>query len=211
MLGHLGDNGSVSNIRLAVRTAVIVGIVVATAGVLAGCLQQGGLPEPTSSLSPTIPSPTFAPSASPSATTAPVEQPTAVSIACSSVVDAQTMYDFNPNFGLLSSFDPASNTLAARAVQDKGTVCRWMNQTSRITIDIAISNPGPTALAAAQDAAKAGSAINGVGDAAYFSVSGGIGTLQAFTGQFWVSAASPAFSSSADATTIMKSAVSSTR
>lgn len=210
MPGHLGDNGGVSDSRVTFRIAVVVSIVFATAGALTGCLQQGGVPEPTPSSTATS-SPTPTPTASPSATADPVEQPTAVSIPCGSVVDAQTIYDFNPNFGLLASFDPASNTLAARAVQDKGTVCRWMNQTSRVTIDIAISSPGPTAFAAAQDAAAAGDAVSGIGDAAYFSVSGGIGTLQAFTGQFWVSAASPAFSVPADATTIMKSAVASTR
>ncbi|MBX3309180.1 MAG: hypothetical protein KF739_01950 [Cryobacterium sp.] len=210
MTADLGDNGRVLNLRRAVRATLIVGIVFATAGALTGCLQQGGVPEPSPTASSSTPTPSPTPSATPSASASPVEQPTPVSIPCGTVVDAQTMYDFNPNFGLLSSFEPASNTLSARAVQDKGTVCRWMNQTSRITIDIAISSPGPTALAAAKDAAKAGSAVSGIGDEAYFSVSGGIGTLQAFSGQFWVSAASPAFASSADAATLVKSAVAST-
>ncbi len=210
MAADLGHNGSVLNLRRAVRATLIVGIVFATAGALTGCLQQGGVPEPSPTASSSTPTPSPTPSASPSASASPVEQPTPVSIPCGTVVDAQTMYDFNPNFGLLASFDPASNTLAAQAVQDKGTVCRWMNQTSRITIDIAISSPGPTSFAAAKAAAKSGSAVNGIGDAAYFSVSGGIGTLQAFSGEFWVSAASPAFASSDDAATIMASAVAST-
>lgn len=117
------------------------------------------------------------------------------------------MYDFNPNFGLLDSFAPGANTLAARAIEEDGTACRWINQTSRVTIDFGLSSPGPTALAAARSAARSGTAVGGLGDEAWFSVSGGVGVLQAFTGTVWITAASEYFASPQDAVTLMAEAV----
>lgn len=121
------------------------------------------------------------------------------------------MYDFNPNFGLLDSFAPGANTLAARAVANDGTACRWVNQTSGVTIDIGLSSPGPTAFASAKSAAKGGTAVSGLGDEAYFAASGGVGVLQAFTGTIWISVASEYFTAPGDATTIMADAVAAAR
>ena len=117
------------------------------------------------------------------------------------------MYDFNPNFGLLASFSPEAGSFTARAASDDGTVCRWTNQTSGATIDVSISQPGPTALAAAKNAAAAGTSVSGLGDAAYFSQSGGAGTIQAFKGPFWVTTTSVFFGSATDAKSIIASAV----
>jgi hypothetical protein len=121
------------------------------------------------------------------------------------------MYDFNPNFGLLDSFTPSANTLAARAAADDGTVCRWVNQTSGVTIDIGLSSPGPTAFAAARAAAKSGTSVGGLGDEAYFAASGGVGVLQVFTGAIWITASSEYFTVPEDATTIMADAVATAR
>lgn len=134
-----------------------------------------------------------------------------MSIPCESVVSAQTMYDFNPNFGLLDSFTPDVNTLVARAVTDDGTTCRWVNQTSGVTIDIGLSSPGPTAFAAAKAAAKAGRSVGGLGDEAYFAASGGLGVIQAFTGSIWITVSSEYFTVPNDATTIMTDAVAAAR
>lgn len=117
------------------------------------------------------------------------------------------MYDFNPNFGLLDSFVPEANTLAARAVAEEGTACRWINQTSRVTIDFGLSSPGPTAFAEARSDARAGTAVDGLGDEAWFSVSGGVGVLQVFLASTWITAASEYFASPQDAVTLMADAV----
>jgi len=211
MRSDLGNNGVVSRTRFAVRTAFVAGLVFGTAGALTGCLAQVPDAEPTTT--PSVSSPSSSPSpsgtASPTPTPSP-EKPTPVSLSCSNVVDAQTIYDFNPNFVLLDSFSPASNTLAAQAVRDEGTACRWLNQTSKITIDIGISNPGPNSMNAAQSSAASGTAVSGLGDAAYFSRSGGFGTLQVFSGRFWISASSPAFSAAGDARTVMEHALGAT-
>lgn len=188
-------------------TALSLGALgLAVAVSLAGCLSPGG---DTPSSSPSVPGPSASPtpSASPSETAAPEDDPTPVSIPCASIISAQAMYDFNPNFGLLDSFSPDAGTLAARAVADQGTACRWVNQTSGDTIDVTISQPGPLAFAAAKSAASSGSPVSGLGDAAYFSAAGGSGELQAFRGPFWITATSVYFSTGADASDIMKDAV----
>ena len=178
---------------------------------LSGCLSPGGEVGPT--FAPPAPTSTTAPSPtpSPSGTAAPAEKPTPVSIPCSSVIDAQTMYDFNPNFGLLAQFSPAAGTVTARAAADEGTVCRWINQTSDDTIDVSISQPGPNAFAAAQSAAASGSSVSGLGDAAYFSSSGGTGVIQVFAGPRWITATSVYFASASDADSIISAAVAAAR
>lgn len=197
---------------LATRSA-LAGLSVVVAVSLSGCLSPGDdlLPTiPPSSPEPTQ-STTESPIPTPNDSADPVEKPTPVSIPCSSVVDAQTMYDFNPNFGLLDSFSPEAGTLTARAANDKGTVCRWINQTSGATIDVSISQPGANALAAARSAAESGTSVSGLGDAAYFSSSGGTGVVQVFAGPYWVTTISDYFSSAGDATSIASAAVAATR
>lgn len=121
------------------------------------------------------------------------------------------MYDFNPNFGLLASFTPDSGSLAEQAVADQGTVCRWINQTSGDTIDVTISQPGPTAFAQARSSAGTGTPVSGLGDAAYFSASGGPGVVQSFSGPFWITATSVFFTVPDDASGIVRDAVAAAR
>jgi hypothetical protein len=190
--------------------AAIVGLAVALS--LTGCLPPGG-DEPSGEPSEPGPTTSVTPSSSPSTPSEapPEEKPTPLSIPCASVVDAQTMYDFNPNFGLLDSFNPGATTLAARAIAEAGTACRWINQTSGVTIDFGLSSPGPTAFAEAKAAARSGTPVSGLGDEAYFAASGGVGVLQAFTGGVWITAASEYFSAAQDAETLVADAVAAAR
>ncbi|MEO7148109.1 MAG: hypothetical protein ABIW81_03935 [Terrimesophilobacter sp.] len=126
-------------------------------------------------------------------------------------MSAQTMYDFNPNFGLLAKFTPEAGSFAARAVADKGVACRWINQTSGDTVDVSISRPAPTGFAAAKGAATSGKPVTGIGDAAYFTTRGTAGTVQVFIGNYWVTVTSVYFSSASDAQSIVADAVASTR
>lgn len=121
------------------------------------------------------------------------------------------MYEFNPNFGLLDSFTPNAGSLVASAVSNEGTVCRWIQQTSGVTIDIGISQPTPTALADARSAAQSGTAVSGLADAAFFSKSGDLGVIQAFAGDRWVVVTSVTFAAASDAQDIAKSAVAAAR
>lgn len=195
--------------RAVITRGALVGIGLAVTVSLAGCLAPGGDVTPT--VTPPMPAPSDSSSATPlpvpSSTATPAEKPTPVSIPCGTVVSAQTMYDFNPNFGLLSTFSPDAGTVTAQAVTNQGTVCRWMNQTSGDTVDVAISQPGPNTLTAARTTASSGAAVSGYGDAAYFAHSGQVGVLQVFDGPLWITATSVYFSSANDARTIITSAV----
>ena len=119
------------------------------------------------------------------------------------------MYDFNPNFGLLAKFTPDAGSFAARAIADKGVACRWINQTSGDTVDVSISRPAPTGFDAAKGAATSGKPVTGIGDAAYFTTRGNAGTVQVFSGTYWVTVTSVYFSSAGDAQSIVADAVAS--
>src|SRR5690606_17805954 len=123
----------------------------------------------------------------------------------------QTVYDFNPNFGLLADFVPETGSLAARALADDGIACRWINQTSGDTIDVSLSRPGPGALAAARAGASSGTPIGGLGDIAFFRTDGGVGTVQAFTGDYWITATSVYFQAPGDARLLLRDAVAAAR
>jgi hypothetical protein len=140
-----------------------------------------------------------------------------VTIGCNTLVSAQTMYDFNPNFGLDASFTPPGGTPAATAVAAKGVACDWTNQTSGDKVTIAVARPGSTALAGLKTSAGAGTAVAGIGQSAFFSSSGETGRLDVFTGTYWLVATSVFFASAedfgdgADARTLANSAVSQLR
>jgi len=109
------------------------------------------------------------------------------------------MYDFNPNYVLLSSFTPDAGTTAAAAVQSKGTVCRWENGTSGITIDVSVVQPAPSAVSGLK--ADAGSSTDSFDG--YFSLDGRTGTAQTFTGPYWVTLSSQEFFRAGDAKTLV--------
>jgi hypothetical protein len=117
------------------------------------------------------------------------------------------VYDFNPNFGLDSSFSPKAGTAAATAVADKGTACNWLNQTSSDTFSVAVARPTSSDLTRLKATAAAGTPASGLGDAAYFSASGGVGRVDVFTGAYWLAATSVYFGSAADAKDLVTAAL----
>ncbi len=189
-----------------------LGLVIATVATvgLAGCV---GAPKAitTTTASPDAsnsPSATAtSPSPSPSATVAAPASGKPVAIGCNTLVSAQTMYDFNPNFGLDATFAPKSGSAAATAIADKGVACNWLNQTSRDTITVSVARPGVTALDQLKATAATGTASSGYGDAAYFSTSGIVGRVDVFRGEYWLSATSVYFASTADAGPLLTSAL----
>ncbi|CAN5342818.1 hypothetical protein BH09ACT1_BH09ACT1_11480 [soil metagenome] len=145
--------------------------------------------------------------ASPAPSASAVAGATAVSVACGTLVSAQTMYDFNPNFTLKTTFNPASGSAAAQAIANKGVACGWVNGTSNDTVVVSAAKPAAATLASLKTSAAAGTAASGLGDAAYFSTSGGVGRVDAFKGGYWVTASSDYFGATADAQSIVASAL----
>lgn len=192
------------------RSTVLVVALAATVTLgLAACVPQPSStaspsPRPSTSSTPSA-SPTVGASPTPTPTVAPGATPT--KIPCSTLVSAQVVYDFNPNFGLDSSFSPKAGSAAATAVADKGTACNWLNQTSGDTFAIAVARPAAPDLSSLKATAAKGAAASGLGDAAYFSTSGGVGRVDVFTGAYWLVATSVYFGSATDANDLVTAAL----
>ena len=159
--------------------------------------------------------PTTTPSGTPTsrATAAPDGNPvdtpvgTPISLTCEQLVNAQAIFDFNPNFGLLGSFTPAAGSLAAIAVAENGLACRWINQTSGETIQIAVADLPAPRISELASTASSGETLRGIGDLAYFAN----GAAQAFDGSFWVTGESTVFVTGDDAAPLVRAAVVSLR
>jgi hypothetical protein len=197
--------------------SMVVALAATVALGLAGCVPGPGTPaspRPSGSSTPSASpsasassstSATASPSTSPSPSVAPAGTPT--KIPCGTLVSAQAVYDFNPNFGLDSTFSPKSGTAAATAVADQGTACSWLNQTSRDTFTIAVARPAAAEFASLKAKASTGTPASGLGDAAYFSTSGGVGRVDVFTGKYWLVATSVYFSTAAGARNLVTAAL----
>jgi hypothetical protein len=126
------------------------------------------------------------------ATTDP--EATAVSIKCTDLISPQAMYDYNPNFLLLSNFTPPAGSAAATAIASKGVACRWENSTSGVTIDVSVAQPAPSEL----DGLKSDAGSRASGFDGYFAVKDGTGTAQVFDGAYWATISSKAFFEAGD-------------
>jgi hypothetical protein len=175
---------------------------------LAGCVPT---PDPSSSTAVPAteePGPFVSKTPTPGPSVAPDPAAIPFDIDCGDLVTAQQMYDYNPNFSLVNDFTPDAGTTAAAAIAAKGTACRWINQTSGETIDISAAQLNDKALATAKSNAEASSDSSGAwGSESYFGVSGGVGTAEAFSGAYWVTASSAGFLEPADVGSLIDAAV----
>ncbi|MBX3094078.1 MAG: arginyl-tRNA synthetase [Cryobacterium sp.] len=194
-----------------VRASLIATVLFATVG-LAGCGPLPALPVDGS------PSPNPSPSMSPGASdtpSSPTPQPddaaVPVSIPCTTAISPQRMYEFNPNFALLSSFTPVPGSSAATAVTYEGTVCRWVHESNGTTIDVSIARPALADREKLAAAARSGAPLDNVADESYFLTSNGVGTAQAFSGAYWMTMSSEYFASPADAAELLVAVVDSIR
>ena len=156
-------------------------------------------PKPTASSSATA-EPT------PSATAAPLG--TAVDIDCNTLISPQALYEFNPNFGLSDSYKPKSGTEAADIVGMNGLACGWVNQTSGEIIEVAVANlPADSLTALKNGFVTTSNSVPTYGVEGYFELEGTIGTAEAFSGPYWVSASSAAFYEPGDAAMVVQAAL----
>ncbi|MHA6668834.1 hypothetical protein ACX3O0_08170 [Homoserinimonas sp. A447] len=164
---------------------------------LSGCVPQGA-PEPVDSSGPAEyerPTPP-ADTPEPAVTEVPADgfSSTPVTIDCNELVSPQAVYDYNPNYGHQPAFTAPANTDVATIVANQGVACNWVNQTSGVTFVVAVAQLAADDLATVEaDVAAGSTAVSGIGDAAYFTTSGGVGVAQVFDGPYWVVATSAAF------------------
>jgi hypothetical protein len=180
-------------------------LAAASAAVMTGCVSTSS---PTVSTAPTA-STSASASAAPSATPSPTPSPTPITIGCSTLVTADTMYAFNPNYGLLTSWTPSADSAAATATSDSGIACRWSNQTSGVTIDISVAHLDAASIESLKNAAVGhGTLVPTYGQEAYFGVTGGVGTAVVFQDGYWLVATSAAFLEPGDPTDLIDGALS---
>lgn len=186
------------------RTALFaLPVLLGAALLLSGCVPTGTVgPSASPSDSPST-SPVPLSSATPT-TTATVEPGEPVTIGCDQLITAQAIYDYNPNFSLIS-YTPASGSLAADAVASQGIACRWVNQTSGDTIDVSVAHLSETGLAARKSGL--GTADSAFSVEGYFALQGSTGVAQVFSGPYWVTVSSVAFFEARDVAPLIDDAV----
>ena len=190
---------------------------------LSGCVSSPSAsssptPHQTGDLTQAPATPSSAGAASPSAPASSSPRPTAtptgpssipIRVACSSLVSANTIYAYNPNFGLLSSWTPTPGSAAATALSKSGVACRWSNQTSGDTIDISAAHLDSASIESLKNQSIAtGKLVPTYGDEAYFHVANGVGTAVVFQGNYWVVATSVDFLEPGDPADLIDAALS---
>ena len=152
---------------------------------LSGC--TGAAPDPEKSTAPPAASVTPSASAEPTAT---AEPPVPFAIECDALLTLDQVYAFNPNFGSAPGFEPKGEQVVA-VVDEAGTACGWLNQTSGEIIEVAVATPPADALVAHQnDAAMGSTPVPTYGTPpdveGYFSQVNGTGVAQVFSGPYWI-------------------------
>lgn len=174
---------------------------------LAACVPADE-PGPDGTSTATAPTAPAAPSAAPEP--GPSQPPTAipVTITCDQLVDAQAMYDFNPNFSLLADYAPASGSLGAQAVEQEGIACGWVNQTSGETIEISVAQlPDAELTTLKNDLVMSSNSVPTYDVEGYFEVESGVGAAQAFPDPYWLTASSTYFFEPGDAQPLIAAAI----
>jgi hypothetical protein len=161
------------------------------------------------------------PSASPSESTPPASpSPTAsvtatpVTTACGKLISADTIYAFNPNFVLLSSWSPTAGTAAAQARQYRGVACRWENETSKDVIDLSVADLDHASIESLKNQAVDKSTLVPTyegADEGYFAVAGGVGTAIVFVKGYWIVLTSQQFAEPGDAGDLVASVLAALR
>lgn len=176
--------------------------VVATLLTLAACVDA--------TEQPVLPTPTAAPSTTPTAGPEPTpsDGPQPLDIACAELVDADTMYSFDPNYALVGSFDPQPGSLAADQVAAGGVACQWVRESGGGTIDLSVAAFTDEQIVELKNEAFADSEmVPTYGEEAYFEVEGGVGTAIVFHGRYRLVISSVAFFEPGEPTPIIEAAL----
>lgn len=213
--GNEGDHMAFTARNMVIRGTVIAAIGALTVLGLAGCKNSAPQKTPSSSSSAT-PTDAASPSSQagdgPAPSAAPSHAPgTPIAVDCNGLISLQAMYDFNPNYSLQAGYKPKAGSDGSTALGFRGLSCSWVNQTSGNLIFVSAARPAASDLAALKTAAGSGTAVSGLGDAAYFSTKGQLGQLQVFSGPFWISTSSDFYGTADDARQLATVAVASVK
>jgi hypothetical protein len=190
-------------LRLGSRTAITVLIVTVT---LSGC----GASDAVDSRTPPTDAPATSTSgASPTASSdstyenaTPSGEP--VGFTCADLLSVQDLYRFNPNFSLDDGAAPQPGTSAEKIVQKQGVSCRYLNLSSGETIILSVGKFSSEEITAyVQETAQSQAPIDAYGNfstvGAFYANVDGVGTVDLFSNNYWVSATSSWFVTPDDA------------
>ena len=188
-------------IRRTAAALVAASVVVA----LSACVDAGtrpSLPTDAGTPSPGLPTAPVTPTTTPTAGAEPLDIP------CDELVDPQAIYDFDPNFALIGSYNPPAGSAADEALAAGGVACSWVRESGGTTIEVSAARLSDQEITDKKNAAFASSQmVPTYGEEAYFEVEGGVGTAIVFQGSFWLVVSSPAFAEPGEPTGIIDSAL----
>lgn len=178
-------------------------VAAATMVALAGCVEAPPQSGPRPSATPGVTS-TATAEPDPTATAAP--EP--LDVACADLVDADTVYAFDPNYALIGEVEPEAGSAGAEAVAAGGIACQWVRESGGGTIDLSVARYPEERLDELKNEAFASSTmVPTYGDEAYFEVSGGVGTAIVFQGPYRLVVSSESFYEPGEPTGIIESAL----
>ena len=173
------------------RRYVLLAAPIAIALLLAGCVPEG-TETPDGGGTSSTPTPTASSGADPTLAPEPVITP--ITLTCDELISPQAMYDFNPNYALLTDFAPEPGTVASEAVALGGLACRWSNLSSGEAIDISVASLTNEDLTARKnDLVTSSNSVPTYDVEGYFTAEGGVGVAQAFSDPYWITATSVGF------------------
>ena len=122
---------------------------------------------------------------------------------CVSLVPADAFTTLFKTFTLVPDYAPPSGSAFTEVLDREGTVCGWSAADGTI-VTIGVTDLGPEGVdAKANELVVSSHSVPTYGVEAYFQVAAGVGEVQAFSGPYWIMAASTAFMEPGEVAPIM--------
>ena len=131
-----------------------------------------------------------------------------VAIDCDTLITPEALADYSPGFSLDDAYTPADGTEAAEVAKLDGLTCSWVNQTSGVSIDVAVAQLPEAELTALKNTfVTESTSVPTYTVEGYFEVLDSLGQADAFSGPYWITASSIDFYEPGDAEPIIAAAV----
>jgi hypothetical protein len=171
--------------------------VIALSGSLSACAEQGSQLDVEQPSSTPPATPEVDGDASASAPLGPSVVGIPIDLDCNQVLSPEAIYNYNPNVGVDPGYTPS--LLAMQALDYGGVACGWINQTSAITLSVAVAKLDENGVDLVREAAAAKSgAVPLAGSDGSFRATDVGGVVEAFVGDYWVIVESRAFTIAED-------------
>ena len=123
-----------------------------------------------------------------------------ITFTCDDVLSAQELYDYNPNVLFDQSLVQANGPGIEYSKKFSGLLCTYVNETSRDTVTLSISQLNNDGTHSLEEQAKleALGTVEIGSNVAYFTRSEGLGLYKLFSGKYFVTTASPQYSAESD-------------